>query len=139
MNNRNWIISKSRKLQYHTNLNVLLSPILSEIKGFKWLLSDIEFFSGHAQSLPINHEQDYFVLSSEQFSKLLEPYLQIVWGVILGFPNDCLISVDAMNLPYAEGIELIWKAGNIQHIDALIEIVCFDSGYAIVKFKDEEL
>jgi hypothetical protein len=34
---------------------------------------------------------------------------------------------------------MVWKNGNIQHPNAALEIVCFDSGYTIVKFRDEKL
>jgi hypothetical protein len=49
------------------------------------------------------------------------------------------VDVDEEHLPYAESNDIIWKNENIQHPNAQIEIVCFDSGYTIVKFRDEHL
>lgn len=49
------------------------------------------------------------------------------------------IKVDESNLPGADGNSIVWEEGNIQHPDAEIEIVCFDSGYTIVKFRNRLL
>jgi len=135
----NWIISKSEKLTYHTNLKVLLEPIRSDIEGFTWLISDLEYNPDYHKGLSIDHEHHYFVLSSSEFQNLLSSDVQIIWGVLLGIPAGRAISVDGRNLPFAEFNDLIWKNGNIQHQDAVIEIDCVDSSYTIVKFKDRML
>jgi hypothetical protein len=49
------------------------------------------------------------------------------------------VKLNVNDLPYAEGNAMIWKNGNLQHPDAEIEIVCFDSGYTIVKFTRQDL
>ena len=134
----NWIIRKSNKLLSHTHLNSLLKPIYNEVKNWNWLVSDVDYIS-NTEDLPINFDHDYFVLSPIQFQQLVKADPQIIWGVLLGFQNKQSIDVDEENLPYAEGNVLIWKNGNIQHHNAMIEIVCFDSGYTIVKFRDSDL
>src|SRR5258708_3629129 len=131
----NWIISKSKKLTYHTHLNILFEPIHSEIDNFNWIISDFEYggTSNYAE-LPINYDQDYFILSPQQFKMLLDIDVQMWWGVILGIPIDKIIELDQNNLPFAEGNDLIWKNGNIQHPDAEIEVICYDSSCTIIKF-----
>jgi len=136
----NWIIRRSDKLSAHTHLEELLIPILEDLEGFSWLLTDLDFNSSEInERLPINFDHDYFLLSENEFNNLLNANLQIWWGVILGFPKSIAVTIDVDNLPLAEGTELIWKNGHMRHPDALIEIVCFDSGYTIIKFKDRYL
>lgn len=135
----NWIISKSDKLSYHTNLQVLLAPIFTETKELCWLISDLEYNPDYQTGLPVDYEHEYFVLSPSEFQNLIASDVQIIWGVILGIPAGTIIKVDEYNLPFAEFNDLIWKNGNIQHPDAVIEIDCVDSSYTIVKFKDEHL
>lgn len=135
----NWIIRKTLKLSCHTYLNELLVPILEDLERFNWLITDLEYNTSglfEGQKLPINHEDDYFLLSENELHQLLDARVQIYWAVILGIPSFTKPLVDEQNLPFAEGNPLIWKNGNIQHPNAEIEIVCYDSGYTIVKFRD---
>jgi hypothetical protein len=134
----NWIIRRSNKLSGHTYLGEVLLPVLEDLTKFNWLMSDLEYnTSGLVEGfkLPINHHQDYFLLSKNEFQQLLNADLQIYWGVILGIPDSFEPAIKEDNLPFAEGNPLIWKNGNIQHPNAEIEIVCYDSGYTIVKFR----
>ncbi len=135
----NWIIRKTIRLSCHTYLNQLLVPILDDIKGLNWLISDLDYGSYVGDELPLNHEEEYFILSEAEFQTIVKTDVQIYWGVFLGIPAHINITVDENSLPYAEGSAIIWKNGNIQHPDAQIEIVCWDSGYTIVKFKDQQL
>jgi hypothetical protein len=126
-------------MEFHTHLNGVLKPIMDDIKDWGWLISDLDYFPDTITNLPVDFERDYFILSSEEFQTLVDADPQIIWGVVLGIPSTFTIKVDEDNLPYAEFNELIWKNGNIQHPDAVIEIVCFDSSYTIVKFRDQHL
>ena len=135
----NWVIRYSNKMESHTHLNIVLEPIWKEVKKFNWLISDFEYHPDYAKDLPVNHDQDYFILSPLNFKKLVDADSQIIWAVILGIPQGKSIEIDEKNLPYADGSETVWKNGNIQHPNAVLEIVCFDSGYTIAKFRDEKL
>jgi hypothetical protein len=136
----NWIIRNSKKLRWQTDLTELFKPIYKEIENYNWILSDIEYNGTSTYNdLPINYDHDYFILSPKQFRKLVDIDIQIYWAIILGVPIDIEIKIDENELPYADGNGLVWKNGNIQYPDASIEIICFDSGYTIVKFKDETL
>ena len=135
----NWILRYSDKFDYHTNLKAVLAPIIEDISGLKWLISDLEYKSWEDDALPLNMVDDYLLLGPEQFRQIAQADMQIIWGVLLGIPNDEPIDIDVDQLPYADGNDLVWKNGNIQCPQAIIEVICFDSGYTIVKFKDESL
>jgi len=134
----NWILRKSNKFDYHTNLTEIVRPIFDDIADLNWLVADLEYSGFDGSYLPINMDDDYFILSPAEFKILADADMQIVWGALLGIPKHSPIQVDVYNLPRAETL-LVWKNGNIQHPDAIIEIICYDSGYTIVKFKDEML
>ncbi|MEO6522970.1 MAG: hypothetical protein ABIN91_14910 [Mucilaginibacter sp.] len=134
----NWVIRKSNKILYHTHLNEILEPIIDEVKNYNWILADIEH-GGSLVELPINMDEEYCILTPDKFDVILKADVQFYWGVILGIPANKNITIDENNIPFAEGNEFIWKNDNIQYPDAEIEIVCFDSGYTIVKFKSEPL
>ena len=133
----NWIIQKSEKLEFHTNLKEILSPILKEIESFNWVINDFDFISD--KELPIHHEEDFFVLTNQKFNEILNSQTQFICGVISGFQKDDEIILDENNLPYAEGNDLIWKNENFQIPNSTIEIIAFDSTYSIIKFKNKKL
>jgi hypothetical protein len=136
----NWIIRKTAKMDFHTNLKAILSPIKEEIKQLDWLITDLEYNNMYrVENLPVDYDHDYFLLPAEQFDRLVAADMQIIWAVILGIPETHATTVDPENLPYAEGNAEVWKNGYIQHPDAIIEIICFDSSYTILKFKDQSL
>lgn len=134
----NWIIRNSKKISYHTHLDEILKPLLGYIDDYNWILSDLDG-GGYLEGSPIDYERDYFVLSPSEFRKVLNCQVQLYWGVIIGVPTSTEIKINEDQLPYAEGNEVIWQDGNLQYPDAEIEIICFDSGYTIVKFTREYL
>jgi len=133
----NWIIQRTEKLEFHTNLQELLNPILTDIKDFNWVISDFNFIAD--RSIPINYERDFFVLSSDEFNEILNSQTQFIWGVISGLPKNEKIIIDESDLPYVEGNDLIWENENFQIENSVIEIIAFDSSYSIIKFKDEKI
>lgn len=75
----NWIIRKSDKMDFHTNLNIILEPIKAELKNLNWLITDLEFNNIYRiEDLPVNYDHDYFILSSKQFSDLVAADLSIL-------------------------------------------------------------
>lgn len=138
MNKLNWIISKSDKIRCHTDLKSIIEPIWDYVKELNWLITDLDFMS--SDTVPISFDHDYFILNPKEFKVLADSETtQIIRGVISGIPAKQTIEIDNSNLPYAEGNELIWMDGHIQYPGALIEIVCYDSSYTIIKFKNEDL
>ena len=134
-----WIIRKSKKLRYHTDLNEVTKPFIHLVEDYNWILSDLDFITNKLPNLPIDFNHDYFVLNPTQFKDLLLADVQIIWGVILGIPKHHSIEIDEQNLPFAEGNDKIWEVGNIQNDHADVEIDCFDSSYTIVKFRKESI
>jgi hypothetical protein len=133
-----WILYRGRTFQFHTHLQEVLAPLRNDIREFKWFLSDIDYMAD-SSDIPINLDQDYFILNKDEFESLLSHDIQFIWGSILGFYNESEISLNSEALPYVEGNDDIWKPGNIQIPGAAIEIDCFDSSGTIVKFSDENL
>jgi hypothetical protein len=134
----NWIIRKSKKITFHTLSDEILKPLSDYIDDYNWILSDLDGNDG-LEELLIDYEHDYFILSANEFKKILDSQTQFYWGVIIGVPTSFEIKINENNLPCSEESELIWQVGNLQYPDGEIEIICFDSSYTIVKFNNEGL
>jgi len=109
----NWIIGKTDKLNYHTELSELTKPLLSYLHRYKWLFSDLDFITNQLPDLPINFDRDYFILTAEDFQKIAKEDVQIIWGALLAVPAQEEIFVDENNLPFVEDNDNIWRNGNI--------------------------
>ncbi|WP_321345608.1 hypothetical protein [uncultured Draconibacterium sp.] len=135
----NWIISKTEKLNYHTDLKNLFIPLMHELDNYYWIISDLDFICSENEKIPINYEKDWFQLSSNEMKVLINSDTQIVWGVISGIKRNEKINLDKLSLPFAEGNDNIWKNGNFQIGNSEIEIIAFDSSYTIVKLANDSL
>ena len=135
----NWIIRNISKLKYHTNLNILLEPIKDDITDLKWLISDLDVNTSEMEKLPINHEKDGFLISSQEMETICETNTQIVWGAFSGIDKNAELKTDKIEFPYAEGNAEIWKNGNLQVENSKIEIIAWDSLYTIVKFTNKKI
>ncbi|EEL30037.1 hypothetical protein bcere0018_9450 [Bacillus cereus Rock1-15] len=81
-------------------------------------------------------------IAGEDLSNLVKKYNpQFIWGVLSAF--DKSINIDINNLlvePYANGNEGLWvPSPNIQHPQAKLEIVCWDSYVTLFFSKDEDI
>jgi len=135
----NWIIKNRSKLGFHTNLEVLLKPIEEDIERFNWLINDLEINSSEINSLPINHEKEWFYISSTQMEEIRISDTQIVWGAFSVIDKKVDLQITEEILPYAEGVAQIWNNGNLQVNESEIEIIAWDSSFTIVKFTNEKL
>jgi hypothetical protein len=135
----NWIIRNTNKLKYHTDLSVLLEPIKEDIKELKWLISDLDINTSEMEKLPINHEKDWFLISSREMEMICKTDTQIIWGVFSGVDKNLEITTDLIEFPYADGNEDIWKNGNLQVENSKVEIIAWDSSYTIVKFTEKRM
>ena len=135
----NWIIRNTSKLKFHTNISILLKPIEKEIEDLKWLISDLEINTSEMEKLPINHEKNWFLISSIEMKTICETDTQIVWGVFSGIDKDLEFDTENIEVPYAEGNDRIWENGNLQVEKSKVEIIAWDSSYTIVKFTEKEL
>jgi hypothetical protein len=121
---------------FHTNLKLLLSPLESQIQGFKWCVSDLELNTNALEQLPVHNESGSFLITAGEMERLRNSDTQIIWGVFCGIPAGK--SFTLARLPYAEGNNDVWKPGHLQVPESLIEIVAWDSSYTIAKFASQE-
>jgi hypothetical protein len=134
----NWIIRDTKKLYCHTNLNNLLN-VWIDISEFEWILSDLDVINFTKKKLPIDFNKSFSVITSDDFKKIIETDIQIVWGVISAINKSENPKFDKNNLPFVEGNDNIWINDNFQVENAIFEITAWDSSYTIIKFKDSEL
>ena len=135
----NWIIRSTKKLHCHTNLNNLLDSTWIDISEFNWLVSDLDVVNFSELKLPIDFRENYSILSSENFKKLIKSNAQIIWGVISAVKKSENPKFEKENFPYVEGNGDVWKNDEFQVENAVFEITAWDSSYTIVKFKNAEL
>lgn len=134
----NWIIRDTKKLYCHTNLNNLLNSWI-DISEFEWILSDLDVINFTKKKLPIDFNKSFSVITSDDFKKIIETDIQIVWGVISAINKSENQKFDKNNSPFVEGNDNIWINDNFQVENAIFEITAWDSSYTIIKFKDSEL
>ena len=91
------------------------------------------------EKLPINHEKDWFLISSQEMKEVCETDTQIVWGAFSGIDKNAELKTDRIEFPLAEGNGEIWKNGNLQVENSIIEIIAWDSSYTIVKFTEKKM
>ena len=133
----NWIIKNTSKIDFHTNLKEILKPISTDLDNYNWFLCDLDFIT--EKTLPINLDENYFILNNKDFQKIVNSQTQIIWGVISAVPKNINIEINENDLPFVEGNDLVWENGNLQVNKSEIEIIAFDSSYTIVKFNSQTL
>ena len=133
----NWIIRDTKKLYCHTNLNNLLNSWI-DISEFEWVLSDLDVINFTKKKLPIDFNKSFSVITSDDFKKIIETDIQIVWGVISAINKSENPKFDKNNSPFVEGNDNVWINDNFQVENAIFEITAWDSSYTIIKFKDSE-
>lgn len=99
----NWVIHKSKKIKFHTDLSSILNPLINYIDKFNWLITDLEFIADESELIPINFTEDYFLLNPDQLRVILSKDVQFVWGVISAIPKEINISIANENHPFSEG------------------------------------
>ena len=122
----------------HTNLNNLLNSWI-DISEFEWVLSDLDVINFTKKKLPIDFNKSFSVITSDNFKKIIETDIQIVWGVISAINKSENPKFDKNNSPFVEGNDNVWINDNFQVENAIFEITAWDSSYTIIKFKDSEL
>lgn len=132
----NWIIRSTKIVEFHTNLHEVLKPIWENLIDYDWVLADLDFTSN--QDIPINFDRDYFILEREEFDVIYQSRTQMIWGVISAIPKNTQLDPSFISNLSAED-ENVWKANQYLIKESYLEIAAFDSGYTIIKFKDEKL
>ncbi|MCJ7935142.1 MAG: hypothetical protein MUW56_16340 [Chryseobacterium sp.] len=133
----NWIIRSTKKVKFHTNLREVLKPIWNDLAAYRWILTDLDFIP-NGQPVPIHFDEDFFVLNHQQFQQLYESSPQIIWGIITAVPSNIEPDSTLISTLCAEDSQ-VWESDHFFIQESLLEIIAFDSGYTIVKFRDKTL
>ncbi|MDM5187428.1 hypothetical protein QUF99_08875 [Bacillus sp. DX4.1] len=129
-------------LPEHTLLAPIFEAFQSREKEFNWLITDLEFATLQEEKLirdyPTMSHQIAWIIG-EDLSTLVNKYdPQFILGVLSAF--DKSINIDVNNLlvePYADGNEELWVPNpEIQHPQATLEIVCWDSTLILLLSND---
>ena len=132
----NWVIKNSKKIKYQTDLAEILRPIWNDLLQYSWIITDFDFITD--SEIPLNFEKDFFFLDRSNFEKILKSDTQIIWGIISAVKNDYKINPkDILKLSCESN--KVWKEDIFLIPKSILEIVAFDSGYTILKFKENEL
>ncbi|PDY52243.1 hypothetical protein [Bacillus toyonensis] len=126
----------------HTVLDSIFDSFQGMEKEFNWLITDLEIATLQDEELIRNYPKlshPIVWIAGEDLSNLLKKYNpQFIWGVLSAF--DKSINIDINNLlvePFANGNEELWvPSPNIQHPQATLEIVCWDSSLMLLLSKD---
>lgn len=132
----NWIIRSTKKVKFHTNLQEVLKPIWDDLVVYKWILTDLDFMPD--QPLPINFDEDFFILNNPEFEKLYQSNTQMIWGIISAVKDNIEPDTSLISRLSAEDTS-VWEPNHFLIQESIVEIIAFDSGYTIVKFKDKNL
>ncbi len=129
----------------HTVLASVFDSFQGKEKEFNWLITDLEIATIQEERVIRDYpEMSHPIvwIAGEDLSDLVKKYNpQFIWGVLSAF--DKSINIDINNLlvePYANGNEELWvPSPKIQHPQATIEIVCWDSYVTLFFNKDEDI
>ncbi|TEA83647.1 hypothetical protein [Bacillus thuringiensis] len=129
----------------HTVLASVFDSFQGREKEFNWLITDMEIVAQQEEKLIRDYPKmshPIVWIAGEDLSNLVKKYNpQFIWGVLSAF--DKSINIDINNLlvePYANGNEGLWVPSlNIQHPQATLEIVCWDSYVTLFLSKDEDI
>ena len=80
----------------------------------------------------------FFILNHQQFEQLYKSNPQIIWGIISAIPNNTKPDISLISKLSAED-SLVWELHHFLIQESIVEIIAFDSGYTLVKFKDKSL
>ncbi|MED1305032.1 hypothetical protein BK704_27090 [[Bacillus thuringiensis] serovar konkukian] len=126
----------------HTVLASIFDSFQGREKEFNWLITDLEIATLQDEELireypKLSHPIVW--IAGEDLSNLVKKYNpQFIWGVLSAF--DKSINIDINNLlvePFANGNEELWvPSPNIQHPQATLEIVCWDSSLMLLLSKN---
>lgn len=115
---------------FYTDLRNVFEAFAGLETHFNWLITDLD-----CTSYPpgLSHFDSRQIISGPDLSKMAEHHFQVVWGVFSGIPVIVNIEVNEDELPYADCNGDLWrKPPHLQHHQAVVEIVCWDSSLTLV-------
>jgi hypothetical protein len=128
-------------MPYHTDVRMVFHALGGRQKEFNWLVSNLEV-NNHPDLFPYDPHNQVSWLSGQEFSEIVEENdIQFIWAVLSGFSPNANIDVNVLQVvPFADGNPALWEKNvAVQHPEALVEIVCWDSTYTMLLSKDNDL
>jgi len=138
------ILDNTKQLEFHTDMSEVIKPFREELKSLNWILSNQDYMilDHKAKGIvnKLNHESAFIHFNGLELLNILENReIQFIWGVFCGTKRK-IENIAPEKIPYADMNEEIWtQPEKFLFPNSEIEIICFDSSYTIVKFKDPEL
>ncbi|QDT74474.1 hypothetical protein [Lacipirellula limnantheis] len=130
------------RMPYYTDIGVVYDAFGGRLNQFSWLVTGGQHTSYFGPDAIHSADGDATWLTGTQFDAFAKSVHRLVdWGVFSGFPSDAVLDVDNLQVyPYADGNPQFWVANpTIQHPQAEIEIVCFDTALVLLLCRDEAL
>ena len=133
------ILEHAPQLDFFADMSKITEPFKQTFQKLNWLVTDLEFIS-HDPIPQLNNYRPSFEFTGQELSKIIqENRIQFIWGVFSGFEGP-IPAIPANKLPYADQNKSLWTTPEEFQISAAeIEIVCWDSSLAILKFKSPTL
>ncbi|MFP3832981.1 hypothetical protein [Chryseobacterium sp. SIMBA_028] len=100
-------------------------------------MTDLDFVSNE-QLIPINFDEDFFLLDHQQFEQLYKSNPQVIWGIVAAVPNNTNPDIALLSNLSVEDTN-VWNVNHFSVPESILEIIAIDSGYTIVKFKDKKI
>jgi hypothetical protein len=138
------ILKNTKQVEFHTNLSEIVEPFKNEFASLNWLLTNQDYilldYEEKGLVDKLDHEPDRIEFTGTELLEIVETrYIQFVWGVFCGFKGK-IPNLRQEDLPYADCNSDIWtEPDKFLLTDSEIEILCFDSSYTLVKFRDKNL
>lgn len=132
-------------MKYYTDLAMVFRAIGQRQREFNWLVTNLECNTlpeGLWDTALDSTPEKAWWFTGDELTRFVESHdIQFIWAVLSGFRigvNPDLSHLDL--LPCADGNGDLWKPGvRIQHPQAEVEIVCWDSGATLLLACDREL
>jgi hypothetical protein len=134
----NLILENTNQVEHFTDLNNVFVGLGNRQTDYNWLITHFECNHYPVEALKANA----VLLSGEALTEIIENHrIQFIWGTISGFPKSLPIeAIDRSILPLADGNENLWTGdAEVQHPQAHIEIICWDSSCTLLITKDDTL
>ncbi|MDF2613799.1 MAG: hypothetical protein K0S71_1585 [Clostridia bacterium] len=156
----NTILTNSRQMPFYTDLRLVFEALEDRQEEYNWLITDLVYSVGRVRSSQHDfryrrskyiYKNDYPTaaldsevvwISGEELSKIVYGNaIQFIWGVLSGFKKSTKIDLNDLEaIPYADGNSEFWiDEPQIQHPQADVEIVCWDSTLMLLLSKDDDL
>lgn len=137
----NTILDSYDQMPHHTDLGLVFRALDGRQKEFNWLITNLEV-NRHPDDFPYDSGHQPRWISGQQLTDIVERNdVQFIWAVLSGFVPDVALDLNNLEVePFADGNSLLWRKDvAIQHPQAVVEIVCWDSAYTVLLSQDDDL